>query len=244
MKKALVLLLVLAMVLSVTAVGFAQAEFGIVSIEITPTSTEDAPILVEQGETVTLTATTTLGQGTYTFIEDFWTNADPLSSPEENAQSTEEFVATAEFSADGLEVGSEHTITYRITVNRPGGGPSGTDYEDSDEAYIEIIEQELTIVVEPMAAPAIAAKILEMNGVQARYGQGRNGGNFIADVARQMEPQTMFNDVEKAVWCDEADAYVSNPDYWDAVLAFLNNHSRMTHEGLDCAYDWYVSSLE
>ncbi len=240
MKKGMVLVLVLAMVLSMTAVGFAN--FG-VEVTIEPSSTATDKISVEQGETLILTATSDLGNGTYSFIEDLWTGAERQTGPSAGDSSTNFFVSTAKFSSIGMEVGSEHTVTYRIKVNRPGGGQSGTDYDDSDEAYIEIIQQEMTIVVEPMAAPSIAAKILEANGIQSRYGQGRNGGNFIADVARTMGPQAVFMDTAKAVWCDDAEVYVANPYYWNAVLNFLNQHTWM-NEVLEGDFDWYVNSLK
>jgi hypothetical protein len=47
------------------------------------------------------------------------------------------------------------------------------------------------------AAPAVAAELLEEAGEKARYGQGRNGGNHIADVAKEMDKKAYFNGVAK-----------------------------------------------
>ncbi|RQD84297.1 DUF1565 domain-containing protein [Methanosalsum natronophilum] len=61
------------------------------------------------------------------------------------------------------------------------------------------------------AAPAVAAKLLSEAGVNHRYGEGPDGGNYVSDVAREMGPGTDFDGVEK---CDE-DAYR------EAVAEFL-----------------------
>jgi hypothetical protein len=49
------------------------------------------------------------------------------------------------------------------------------------------------------AAPAVAGLLLEAAGVDNRYGTGKEGGNFIKDVANFMGPETDFYDVDK---CD------------------------------------------
>jgi len=47
------------------------------------------------------------------------------------------------------------------------------------------------------AAPAVAGLLLEAVGVDNRWGTGKDGGNFIKDVANKMGPETDFNGVEK-----------------------------------------------
>jgi hypothetical protein len=47
------------------------------------------------------------------------------------------------------------------------------------------------------AAPAIAAQLLEDAGVDNRYGTGKDGGNYIRDVAEHMGPETDFDGVSK-----------------------------------------------
>lgn len=49
------------------------------------------------------------------------------------------------------------------------------------------------------AAPAVAGLLLEAAGIDNRYGTGKDKGNYIADVAHEMGPQTNFHDVDK---CD------------------------------------------
>ena len=51
--------------------------------------------------------------------------------------------------------------------------------------------------VECPAAPAVAGLLLEAVGLDNRYGTGKNGGNFIADVAKEMGPETDFHGVGK-----------------------------------------------
>ena len=53
--------------------------------------------------------------------------------------------------------------------------------------------------VECPAAPAVAGLLLEAVGLDNRYGTGRDGGNYIADVAHEMGPETDFHGVDK---CD------------------------------------------
>ena len=47
------------------------------------------------------------------------------------------------------------------------------------------------------AAPAVAGLLLEAVGVDNRWGSGKDGGNYIADVAHEMGPETYFHGVEK-----------------------------------------------
>ena len=67
--------------------------------------------------------------------------------------------------------------------------------------------------VECPAAPAVAGLLLEAAGVDNRYGTGRDGGNFIKDVANHMGTETDFNGVSK---CNII-------AYECAVAAFLND---------------------
>jgi len=66
---------------------------------------------------------------------------------------------------------------------------------------------------ECLAAPAVAGLLLEAANVDNRYGTGRNGGNFIKDVASHMGPETNFDEVIK---CDII-------AYECAVAAYLND---------------------
>ena len=53
--------------------------------------------------------------------------------------------------------------------------------------------------VECPAAPAVAGLLLEAAGIDNRWGSGKDGGNYIKDVANHMGPETYFNGIEK---CD------------------------------------------
>ena len=80
--------------------------------------------------------------------------------------------------------------------------------------------------IEYEAAPAVAARLLDDAGVDNRYGQGRDGGNFIADVARHMEDTTDFDGVSK----EDVGAYEC------AVAAFLNDPANGDYypAGVEC----------
>lgn len=82
-----------------------------------------------------------------------------------------------------------------------------------------------TTRIPPMAAPAVAAKILKYNSVQPSYKTENESGNYILDVADFMGPQTLFNGIEKSVLIDGKQA--SNPAYRQAVLDFLNAQPNM-----------------
>jgi hypothetical protein len=75
-----------------------------------------------------------------------------------------------------------------------------------------------TLTVDYPAAPAVAAKLLHDAGVNPRYGQGKDGGNCISNVALHMGPGTDFDGEEKS----DVAAYEA------AVRAFLNG------SGNDC----------
>ena len=78
------------------------------------------------------------------------------------------------------------------------------------------------------AAPAVANELLKDAGIKARYGQGRDGGNYISDVARHMGPGTDFNGVKKT----DVDAYRK------AVALFL------IKQGADVGEDLYKTVLK
>ncbi len=79
--------------------------------------------------------------------------------------------------------------------------------------------------IPPLAAPAVASKILKYNSVQPGYKVGKASGNFILDVAGFMGPQTMFDGIEKSIILDGKQS--SNPAYRQAVLDFLNAQPNM-----------------
>jgi hypothetical protein len=66
------------------------------------------------------------------------------------------------------------------------------------------------------AAPAVAGKILKEGGFKNHY----DGGNFIADVAKEMGPNGEFQGVEK---CD-------TEEYQEKIEAFLENHDAWEEE--------------
>ena len=51
------------------------------------------------------------------------------------------------------------------------------------------------------AAPAVAGLLLEAAGIDNRYGTGKDGGNFIKEVANKMGPETDFNGIGKCDVC-------------------------------------------
>jgi hypothetical protein len=60
-----------------------------------------------------------------------------------------------------------------------------------------IVLEETDFEVEYLAAPAIAGLLLEEAGIDNRYGSGKDGGNYIKDVAEHMGPGTDFDEVAK-----------------------------------------------
>lgn len=222
-RKLLALFTTIMMVLSFSVMVLGD-QFAPV-IVITPDSSEITPILVEQGGFVDLTAETILGPGNFTFVHGGWMNAEELAGPSVGDTAGDRFVSTARFSADNLAIGTKVTVTYFIVVSR-GTEVNEPYFEADGDAYIEIIEDRTVIIeVEAKAAPAVAAAILKFNGVDARFGNGRSGGNFIADVAHFMGPGTEFAGEPKSILVEGKE--VSNPAYWEAVLDFLNAHPAM-----------------
>jgi len=93
-----------------------------------------------------------------------------------------------------------------------------------------------TVNVEFPAAPAIAARILEANDINARYGSSRTGGNYISDVAKLMGPGTNFNGVPKELW--ENGEKVMNQAYWDAVWNYLGTTRGLYVPNAPAGYIW------
>jgi hypothetical protein len=120
----------------------------------------------------------------------------------------------------------------------------------SAEDPIEVKVLDSVEPIESMAAPNIAEIILEAEGVMANQliGKGKNRTfiHLIQLTAHHMGPQTDFDGVPKYVLVGEPGEEVAylNPDYWDAVLSFLNG--RIAYYGLGIgpltySYDDYVA---
>jgi hypothetical protein len=90
-------------------------------------------------------------------------------------------------------------------------------YDNDTEEKVETDTGEKTATVKVVeaeypAAPAIAEKLLAEAGVSHRYGKGKEGGNYIADIAKKMGKGASFMGVEKK-------DFVA---YEAAVKAYLN----------------------
>jgi hypothetical protein len=109
-----------------------------------------------------------------------------------------------------------YSISVLATFTQTSSNP---DTESFDEFEVELLFEE-TIEVEFPAAPAIASRVLEANDIAARYGNGRNGGNYIADVAQLMD-RTDFLGEPKELW-EDGDKVI-NQAYWDAVWNYLRD---------------------
>jgi hypothetical protein len=96
---------------------------------------------------------------------------------------------------------------YVIVASAAHGSAVGTD-------ATSVTITTMTVSVDYPAAPSVASSLLEAAGVKSRYGNSRNGGSCIADVARHMGDGTDFAGVSK-----------DHPDYQAAVEAFLDNFS-------------------
>ena len=139
-----------------------------------------------------------------------------------------------------------HTLTtpgeYTITLNSDAGAYvsyldgnpiMGTSSDPAQQLLsFTVVRVDVTFTVDPMAAPNIAGIILGAEGLgpQQSIGKGKNRTfiNLIQLTAAQMGPQTLFDGVEKSVISDDTET--CNPEYWDAVLAFLND--RIAYYGL------------
>lgn len=245
MKKIIAMILVLILVLGFSGIAvLGAAEPPTVTI-----ISDNGLYTVEQGGTLNLTATSVMGtnQHNWRLTAQEWTGAtrtggnvvgdEVYASTPPSGDLT--FVSNAVFSAEGKEIGV-YEVRYSISVLRLNGNQAASG---NDDVSVEVIEVSIPVYVEPMAAPAIAARILKFNGVQPRYGKGKNGGNFIADVAPAMGPKTTFNGIDKEIWNEDAGRYVSNPAYWDEVLAFLNAHPEKP-KAFESAYNWFAENLD
>jgi len=70
----------------------------------------------------------------------------------------------------------------------------------------------IILSIECPAAPAVAGLLLEEADIDNRWGSGKDGGNYIREVANHMDPETVFDGVEK---CDVF-------EYELAIAHFLN----------------------
>ena len=62
-----------------------------------------------------------------------------------------------------------------------------------------LTKDDLNFDVDCPAAPAVAGLLLEAAGIDNRWGTGKDGGNYIKEVANHMGPETDFDGVDK---CD------------------------------------------
>jgi hypothetical protein len=79
------------------------------------------------------------------------------------------------------------TYTVRITAQQ-----AGDDISDEETVCIKLV------TVTYPAAPAVAAELLKNAGISPKYGSGKQGGNYISDVATLMGPTTLFKGVPKS----------------------------------------------
>jgi hypothetical protein len=166
--------------------------------------TVDPVETVEEG-TVTLTAKT-FGSGAYAV--DCWligeeevcmtgATLEKVTKDEFDNDLPEEqqyWLSVLVWSAPELEEDEkefEFTFTYKITL-----------YDNDTEEKVETDSGEKTATVKVLeaeypAAPAVAQLLLAEAGVSHRYGKGKDGGNYIADVTKLMGKGASFRGVEK-----------------------------------------------
>lgn len=126
-----------------------------------------------------------------------------------------------------VPVDAEVGDKYVLRVNAKFATSQG-NYSDDDEEEVEIIA-ELVIYVVPMAAPNVAELILRYNEVNAKYGKGKDGGNYIQEVASHMgvlrnletPHPTDFHRENKQHYNVTEDRYEGRSEYRVAVLDFL-----------------------
>ena len=113
---------------------------------------------------------------------------------EELSEEEQYWLSVLVWTAPELEKGEkekEFTFVYKITL-----------YDNDTEEKVETDKGEKTAAVKVVdaeypAAPAIAEKLLAEAGVSHRYGTGKEGGNYIADVAKMMGKGASFRGVAK-----------------------------------------------
>lgn len=121
--------------------------------------------------------------------------------------------------------------------------------EGSDNVAFTLTSRPSDVVIASMAAPNIAQFILEAEGVDPQQsigkGKSRTFINLIQQTAAYMGPETDFNGVSKYILVGNPGEEIEtlNPDYWQAVLDFLN--ARIAYYGLGIgpltySYDDYV----
>ena len=209
-----------------------QAVQGVVnndahSTSIVMTNPESGPI--NPCNTFTLKATT--GKLANNVTDNWtWFNVDYNGERIiEKIDEEEYYINTEKFTVACDQNPGEYKVNYTIRMwNNPE-----TQDETNNEYFDIVIGFDLNI--EFPAAPAIAARILEANEVAPRYGSGRTGGNYIADVAHNMGTGTDFDGIPKELWVDDEKAM--NQAYWDAVWDFLKV---ATDKDLDAKPEGYI----
>lgn len=165
------------------------------------------PVENTEETTVTLTAKT-FGSGAYAV--DCWligeeevcmtgATLEKITKDEFDADLPEEeqyWLSVLIWTTPELEKGekeAEFTFTYKITLYNE-------DEETEEKVDIDTGEKTATVKVveaEYPAAPAIAEKLLAEAGISHRYGKGKEGGNYISDIAKLMGKGASFMGVEK-----------------------------------------------
>lgn len=163
------------------------------------------PVETAEETTVTLTAKT-FGSGAYAVdcwiigeeevcmtdatLEKITKNELDEDLPEEEQYWLSVLVWTApKLEEDEKE--TEFTFTYKIML-----------YDNDTEEKVQTDSAEKTAVVKVVeaeypAATAVAEKLLAEAGVSHRYGKGKDGGNYISDIAKLMGKGASFKGIEK-----------------------------------------------
>ncbi|PPA69436.1 endo-1,4-beta-xylanase [Jeotgalibacillus proteolyticus] len=79
--------------------------------------------------------------------------------------------------------------------------------------------------VKPVPAPKVAETILSYNNLKPSYKNGKKGGNFISEVAKEMGPKNVFQNEQKSIKTGKIEE--SNPAYRKAVYEYLKSHPGM-----------------
>ena len=165
------------------------------------------PVEITEETTVTLTAKT-FGSGAYGV--DCWligedevcmtgATLEKVTKDEFDVDLPEEeqyWLSVLAWTTPELEKGekeAEFTFTYKIMLYDDVEGTEEKVETDAGEktATVKVAE------VEYPAATAVAEKLLAEAGVKHRYGKGKDGGNYISDVAKLMGKGASFMGVEK-----------------------------------------------
>ena len=189
------------------------------------------PVETAEETTVTLTAKT-FGLGA--FAVDCWligeeevcmtgATLEKITKDEFDVDLPEEeqyWLSVLVWTAPELEKGekeAEFTFTYKIMLYDNDTEEKVLTDSDEETASVKIVEAEYP------AAPAIAEKLLAEAGVSHRYGKGKEGGNYIADIAKLMGKGASFMGVEKK-------DFVA---YEEAVKAYLLEVGALTAEPVE-----------